>query len=202
MKPEPISDSLISCNRYGKTYYRRRPGHYRDARTPVQQLQRKRLPAVVAFYQNLKDTFLARIWRVAALPNGCSGYNMFVKHNIQAFDSEGVISDYSKITLSAGTLPLPGSIRVEKTGEHEVRIHWDDTLPVSYSRQEDRLFAAAIYSSNPFEVHFPETKGICRQDLSASLILTNLPEDEIHLYLFFGSKQPENYSIQHYLSIH
>ncbi len=201
MKPEPIPDSLIPCRRYGKTYYRRRPERYRDACTAVQQLQRGRMPAAVAFYRNLKDTFISRIWRTSAREEGCSGYNLFVKHNINAFDLEGVIADYSKINLSYGTLPLPEHLRVERTGDNEVRIRWDNPLPVSYSRQNDRLFAAAIYSSNPFEVRFPDTKGICRQNLSATLVLTNQPEDEIHLYLFFGSVQPENYSVQHYFII-
>lgn len=202
MKPEPIPETLIPCRRYGKVYYRRRPERYRDAFTPVQQLQRGRMPAAVAFYQNLKDSFLARIWRLAARTEGCSGYNLFVKYNIHAFDREGVIADYGRITLSHGTLPLPECLRAEKTGEKEVTVRWDDQLPVSSSRQYDRLFAAAIYSSNPFEVHFPDTKGICRNDLSAALSLDNLPEDEIHLYLFFGCGQPENYSVQHYFSIH
>ncbi|MDE5638452.1 MAG: hypothetical protein K2I47_01420, partial [Odoribacter sp.] len=100
-----------------------------------------------------------------------------------------------------GTLPLPERLRVEKTGDNEVTVRWDDPLPVSYSRRADRLYAAAIYGSNPFEVFFPETKGICRQDLSATLALTASPEEEVHLYLFFGSVQPANYSGQHYFII-
>lgn len=198
MEAETLPNSLIPCRRYGKIYYRSRPLRYRDACTAVRQLQRGRMPAAVAFYRNLKDSFISRIWRVAAQEAGCSGYNLFVRHNINAFDREGVIADYSKITLSYGTLPLPEQLRVEKTGANQITVRWDNTLPVSYSRQEDRLFAAAIYGSNPFEVCFPDTEGICRPDLSATLILTNLPEDEIHLYLFFGSPRPENYSVQRY----
>lgn len=198
MKSEPVCESWVTYHRYGKTYYRRRPARYRDACTAVQQLQRGRMPAVVAFYRNLKDTFISRIWRLVSRNEGCSGYNLFVRHNINAFGGEGVIADYSKITLSYGTLPLPEQLRVEKTGANQITVRWDDTLPVSYSRQDDRLFAAAIYGSNPFEVHFPDTQGICRKDLSVPLTLTNLPGDEIHLYLFFGSAQPENYSVQRY----
>lgn len=201
MKPELIPDSLIPCRRYGKTYFRRRPERYRDALTPVQQLQRGRMLAAIAFYRNLRDTFISRIWRVAAREEGCSGYNLFVKHNINAFDREGVIADYSKITLSHGTLPLPEQLRVEKTGDNEVTVRWDDSLPVSYSRRADRLYAAVVYGSNPFEVRFPETEGIYRQDLSATLSLTASPEEEVHLYLFFGSTQPENYSGQYYFII-
>lgn len=202
MKPESPPDFLVSCHRYGKVYYRRRPERYRDACTAVQQLQRGRMPAAVAFYQNLKTTLIARLWRLAAREKGCSGYNLFIRHNINAFDREGIIADYGKITLSHGTLPLPENMRIEKTGENEVRVRWDDSHPVSYSRKDDLLFAAAIYGSNPFEVHFPDTRGICRDALSATLLFEHSPEEDIHLYLFFGSRQPENYSAQQYFIIH
>lgn len=159
------------------------------------------MPAVVAFYRNLKDSLIPRVWRLSVREEGCSGYNLFVKRNINAFSREGSIADYGKITLSYGTLPLPDRLRVEKTGGNKVTVRWDDTLPVSLSRRGDRLFAAAIYGGNPFEVRFPDTEGICRRDLSATLVLDSLPEEEIHLYLFFGSAQPENYSAQHYCII-
>ncbi|WP_251621552.1 DUF6266 family protein [Odoribacter lunatus] len=202
MKIDSPTDGFVAYHRYGKTYYRRRPDKYRDACTPVQQLQRGRMPAVVAFYQNLKDSFIARIWRAAALQNGCSGYNLFVKYNINAFEQNGEVADYSKLTLSEGTLPLPEHIRIEKTGEREVTVRWDDLLPVSISRKSDRLFAAVIYSSNPFEVHLLATEDTCRGDLCTTLMLDNSPEDTVHLYLFFGSEKPESYSAQQYFSIH
>ncbi|MDE7073593.1 MAG: hypothetical protein K2O69_00845 [Odoribacter sp.] len=199
-KTPPGGGRLVRCERYGKVYFRRAPVEYRDACTAAQQLQRGRMPASIAFYRTLRDTPVPLIWQRAAVEAACSGYNLFVRHNINAFACDGSISDYAKITLSTGRLDLPEHVTAT-VGGGEVCVRWDVPAGLAAARREDTLVAAVIYADAPFEVFFLPVEGITRERGEARLPVDDSGSGALHLYVFFRSGLGNLFSVQRYFCL-
>lgn len=192
---------LIKCKRYGKEYLRRTPLHYRDAVTPAQQLQRGRMDAVIPFYRQFKGTLIPHIWKIAAEKAGCSGYNLFVGQNMKAFDREGNIFDFSAVTLSRGTLPMPAHQNIDEAGADFVALNWDEAEGFPGQREEDRMIAGVIYEAEPFEVFFCPLEKVRRKDFRVRIPLERKGEGTVHLYVFWSTDDSTRFSDQCYFEI-
>ncbi|MEG2277787.1 MAG: DUF6266 family protein [Odoribacter sp.] len=191
----------VVCHRYGQTFRRRTPLSYQDAKSDPQLLQRGRMNAVVAFYKNLVGTPFQQIWRIAAQKGGCSGYNLFVMYNINAFDKDGYIFDYSNIDLSEGKLQLPAEMKVAATGENAIAVTWEEVPGQTPARANDRLMAAVIYEHAPFEVFICPTDASRRGEQRALISLDRQGNETVHLYVFFRTEGSDQFSEQRYFKL-
>ena len=113
-----------------KTFGRKFPSYDGNAGSPTRAHQNTRLSSVVTLYQSVKNTFLVYSWnREANNRNIASGYNLFVKENINAYDTDYNIGDFAPVKIYRGGLtdalsfPATGLPRKEffrSTGNHPV----------------------------------------------------------------------------------
>ncbi len=95
----------------GIDYIRIKPDHHNDANTEKQIQHRAKFSAVVALAKSIKTKIIKPVWDQLAVK--MSGYNLFVKENIKAFDVDGAVSDYSLLTFSNGNVSLPGDVPLQ-----------------------------------------------------------------------------------------
>ena len=86
----------------GISYLRVKADHHNDANTEKQVNQRTKFSACIAFAKSILDTIIRPIWSKKAVK--MSGYNLFTKTNLQVFDENGEIPDFSALQISIGDL--------------------------------------------------------------------------------------------------
>jgi hypothetical protein len=110
----------------GKAYLRIKPLKYTDQQSEKQIKQRNRFAACAAFAKLVMEELIQTSFEKMA--EGISGYNLFVKFNQGFFGTDGTITDYEKLKLSVGNLPLADNIVVQNDGANAgaIRITWND----------------------------------------------------------------------------
>lgn len=197
----PSGSGFIRYHRYGKEFFRARPSHYRDKRTEQQVLQRIRLEAAVVLYRTLKTTLLPALWKEAAHSRGCSGYNLFIKRNINAFDKEGKITDHAKLSFAEGSLQLPDHLQVVPSGRRSLLVRWRDLPEQAKARANDRLCYALIRSSSPFEVIVETDTAVLRQAETTELFPPWEAGETLWLYVFFHNPGKNRFTDQRFFEI-
>lgn len=173
--------------RYGKKFARLLPVIYHDAQSEEQLHQRGKLQAVIALYQQLKDTPLSLVWRTAAIGLPRSGYNLFVKRNIHAFRGDGFVRDYSQLHFSEGTLQQAENLHLASTPDSYFTLRWTCNPETASSSHTDRLIIILVEEGTTFFPHVIETPA-CRAD---ELFTFRLPDGvslPSHLYCFFSNE--------------
>ena len=96
-------DGMVIYHKRGKTFGRKFPSYDGNAGSPTRAHQNTRLSSVVTLYQSVKNTFLVYSWnREANNRNIASGYNLFVKENINAYDTDYNIGDFALLKFTVG----------------------------------------------------------------------------------------------------
>lgn len=173
--------------RYGKKFARLLPVIYHDARSEEQLQQRGKLQAVIALYQQVKDSPLSLAWRTAAIGLPRSGYNLFVKRNIHAFRGDGFVRDYSQLHFSEGTLQQAENLHLASTPDSYFTLRWTCNPETASSSHTDRLIIILVEEGTTFFPHVIETPA-CRAD---ELFTFRLPDGvslPSHLYCFFSNE--------------
>ncbi len=138
--------NLVFYRRYGKSYVRVRPAHYKDRKSPAQLAQRQRLQVVTSFlkpFSNaLRVTFAAEAVGRSAL-QAAQSYNM---RNALAGEYPDIRIDKSKVLLSRGALPLPLRAGVEVRPDG-LLISWENGKEVNRSTATDTLVVLAYLES-------------------------------------------------------
>lgn len=192
---------LVICK--GKTgwYARQKATTPRKPPTPSQQVQQRRMAAVVLFYRAVKETGLYRIWQTAAHKTKMTGFNLFVKANIRNFSDTGIILDFAKIRLSAGQLDLPDELRIRRRDMEYIGLEWEEDAYLSTSHPNDRPVAALMKNKDSYSVTLPETDRTCRKDGRMTIRLPPGAEEYHHLYVFFEAETGEAFSEARYFEI-
>jgi hypothetical protein len=172
----------------GITYLRVKSDHYNDANSEKQVKQRTKFAACVAFAKLIIDTIIRPIWNKKAVK--MSGFNLFTKTNLSAFNADGDIGDYSQLQVSVGDLPLPENIVIADDAETEggVSITWEDNSGTGSALASDELRILAISNG---EVNVLQDIEITRETESAKVLLPYGAGVEVQVYVFFESV--ENY---------
>ena len=184
----------------GETRVRSVPTEYRDANTPEQQQVRLRLVAVVRFYQNLKDTRLREVWRVAAKGQAASGYTLFLKTNISVFNAE-TITDPSRLRLAEGRLPGMNDLREKERDGSRIVLAWQNSLNLISANSADRLRVVALFEGRLFSPVWLADVDARRRDREASVDLGDFGKGGAHLYCFFESPDGGCFSPSVYLHV-
>ena len=184
----------------GKTYVRSVPSTYRDARTAAQQSNRMRLVVAGRFYQRLQGTFLREVWRLAARHFSMNGCNLFMKMNLQVFNSR-TLYDPSHLMMSHGTLPRLNHPAVTLLADNRVCLTWDYWRRREVAHADDRLCVVALFEGRMYSPVLFEGLTVNRRDYSVTLDLGEGWNRRAHLYCFFASPDGQAYSPSDYLSV-
>lgn len=185
----------------GRTYVRRLPVSVSNPRTPLQLIQRHKIVAVQTFYKTLRDTIIPRIWKEAASQLNMSGYNLFMKCNLAAFDGQGSMADYAKVHFSSGRLPQADCLSLAEAGRNEIMVKWKNVTPLNARRMTDRLMGVVVYEDESFDILLPEEIGAQRQDEQARIPIRAETPALLALYVFFADRDLQFFSKDQYFSL-
>jgi hypothetical protein len=183
--------NLVFVQRQGKTYVRRAPQRKKDSSTPAMLRNQQRFAQIMSFCGMFKDTLIPKVWKQAA--EGSSGFRLFQKVNSPAFAADGTLPDVTKIQLSTGKLTLPQDMKVSRKSADSpvIEISWPEDPDLGGIHLQDELMAIVAGEGKYSDII---ESGITRGALGGSIELPAEPSPVSHIYLFFGSKDGNNYS--------
>ena len=172
-----------------KTYGRALPSYDGNADSPSRKVQNARLAAAVTHYQTIKETFLYHAWRMEATRREViSGYNLFLKENIKAYNTDYTVGDFRLLTLVPGALQVPFRMQQQEAPAGVLSITWEASPWVSRQRNKDTFMLAVIYDDEPFRVEIIENTGITRLDGTATIPLAKAGAGKAYVYAFFTNE--------------
>lgn len=191
-------DDLIFYEAKGQQRIRRYKAKKPQPASCTQNLQRCRMRAAVALYRANRDTEIPNIWKLAVKEMVMSGYNLFIKTNIAAFDQNHRIIDYNMLHFSCGRLELP--IHLEITGYRDgcVIVGWKNTFPMCSARVNDCLHAVWLKNNGGFSLQTVPTSCISRAEEKAILPVEGAGTEDLHLYLYFSNQAKNSFSPNKY----
>ena len=192
---------LVYYRRCGKTCVRRYVEKSVGPGTELQQQQRRRIRSVSVFYQALKAVGLKEIWNRAAKEVCVSGYNLFVRLNIHVFSARGLITDFSRIRLVVGRLPLPDMLQVRRLSPGILSVKWELKSCYSPKRQADVLVLDFMKSESVYTIRLAECGDVCRAACEARIELPEALAACPHCYCFFKSPQDGEVSESRYFNL-
>ena len=131
-----------------KTYGRALPSYDGNADSPSRKVQNARLAAAVTHYQTIKETFLYHAWRMEATRREViSGYNLFLKENIKAYNTDYTVGDFRLLTLVPGALQVPFRMQQQEAPAGVFSITWEASPWVSRQRNKDTFMLCLLYTS-------------------------------------------------------
>lgn len=183
-----IDDVIVYVYR-NRRCIRKKPEKMKPPSAPGQVAQQERMASIAIFYQALKEVGIYPYWQKAAEGRVANGYNLLVQQNLPAFNSNGMICDFSKICLTAGALALPDELRVSETEEPDVwMLEWTNTPYQTNTRADDRLRLFVMKEDGgTFDVEPLETVEGVRRDGQVTFRLPEYLQGYPHLYVLFCS---------------
>lgn len=191
--------NVIGTSWKGIDCIRIKPDHVRNPRTVEQVEQRTKFKGITTFGRKLMFNIVRPIWDKKAIR--MSGYNLFVQKNIDAFDTDGNLEDFSKLLMADGRLQLPEKMMIEVNPDVQcgVKINWENG-GMDAITMKDKLLIIAINSSDK-RIRTIYDLGITRIEGSANVVLPFEERSEVHLYIFFGSEKMKAFSPSEYASV-
>lgn len=184
---------LVFFRRRGRTCVRS-AGEVKLPHSARQLAQQARVRAVAILWWSLKRRGLTCYWQQAAKVQQLSGYNLFVKVNVAAFTGAGEIGDFSKLSLTVGTLQLPDCMQLS-AGEGETWwLEWQNVTRYPGCQDTDRLCLLLLKRNDNFDFYRFETDGVLRRDCRVMIRLPPEYRDYTHLYCYFCSATGEGIS--------
>jgi hypothetical protein len=183
-----IGDIVIADKQVRRRPRKRKP----DEWTPAQKAERVRYKAAVDLYKKLKNVLIVSVWKHMA-KNGLSAYNLFLKENLRAFNTDGNIKDPTMLKMAIGELPRPFNICADacSTDSSKVSITWENDSSQSYDRGNDNLIVM-FYNGETFTT--PMSTVFLRKDSAAKLVFPEGFGADSYLFVFFGNEEKDAYS--------
>lgn len=182
----------------GISYLRIKADHHNDANTEKQIQHRAKFSAVVALARSIMDTIIRPVWSRKAVK--MSGYNLFTKTNLQVFDANGEIPDFSQLQISIGDLPLPNNLVIQDDAATEggIAISWEDNSGIGSALATDKLNVLALSEG---EVRVLQGVNITRDAEVANILLPFGAGVVAQVYVFFQSVEHGTYSIDKHATV-
>lgn len=183
--------------------------------TSKQQEARNGFRAVIRFANAHKTNVVVPIWNKAAKDLKMSGYNLFVKANRAAFDTQGNIGHPELLHFATGPLALPYRLWAEVDAENpqSMAVSWTDQLAgtasgndclmsVIYQNTTKELVNSDVRQKNGKLIRSPDLwkecklvdTGFLRKDGKAILANPTPEAGDVFLFLFFWNKELGTYS--------
>ncbi|TKG88115.1 hypothetical protein EYV94_27510 [Puteibacter caeruleilacunae] len=182
--------NVVGSSWMGIHYFRIRSAHHHDPKTETQINQRNRFKGIVLLSNLLREDLINPIWRHMAVR--MTPTNLFIRANMQAFDQDGKIGDYSLLKVSVGSLPLPFNMSIKASEDSRLLdVTWGKLMKPIVSRNNDKLNLFIMMGGDM--VIIPDLDAT-RSDLKASVAVPYKTGDTIQVYAFFSSPDGEAYS--------
>ena len=180
--------SVVGSTWKGINYIKSLPGP-NSSNTEGQQKQRSRFKSVVGFASALLETLIRPVWNLSA--GKMTGYNLFVKNNMPAFDENGDLANHADFQASVGSLPLPANLTVQDDADvvSGIELSWSDASATGIGNATDKLHLLVMSGER---VHIIHTDA-ARSDQSAEITLP-VEVGQTHVYAFFGTAEMDEYS--------
>jgi hypothetical protein len=191
--------NIVFTNYNGETYVRTAPKkRAKNGWSDRQVMNRNRFRTLSAFWMKFKNTPVGQIWRMAE--EGKRGNILFIKANIQAFGTDGVLTDPERLHFSAGKLPLPQKFTAGKSGSTpgEILVNWQNDPGSGLASDGDQLM---MMIADNGDFIGPIAAGAARKQQSAVIALPADHELASAIYLFFGSDKRKLYSPDQYFGL-
>ena len=185
--------NLVVVSRGETTYLRSMPNYTNESWTPKQARARKRFSIVSKFCMGYKLKLIVPIWNL--LPGNACGYSQFLGANSQAFDSEGVIGDWSMLHFSDGSLPPPQQIEAIMV-DNEITVSWVNDPNVAPARLNDELWLMVLAGDR---VDGPVKTGLTRGKQGG--VVYNVDPSARALYLFFAAPDQKAFSPDRFVEL-
>lgn len=192
--------NLVFVQQGEQTYVRTSPERKKGHWSRRQQQHRSRFQAFTAYYQQMREKVVKPIWNLSATKQ-FTGYNLFMKANMPAFNQQGELADPSLLHFSTGPLPLPLCLSAEKndSAPQLVNIRWEPGAVSPLASGNDELLMIINTASG---TEGPITTGTFRKEGHYQLDLSEHQEEqEGNLYLFFANSERSAYSEDKYIHI-
>ena len=187
--------AVVGSSWKGVNYIKSLPGP-NASNTEAQQKQRSRFKSVVSLASSLMSSLIRPVWNLVG--GKITGYNLFVKTNMPAFDESGTLVNYSDFRASMGALPLPENLNIQDDADvvSGVELSWKDDSGSGVGNADDKLHLLVMTAD---KVHIVNTASV-RSDQSAEITLP-APAGEVHVYAFFGTADGGQFSPDLYSAI-
>jgi hypothetical protein len=187
--------SVVGSSWKGVNYIKSLPGP-NSSNTEAQQKQRSRFKSVVSLASSLLSSLIRPVWNLVS--GKMTGYNLFVKTNMPAFDESGTLVNYSDFHASVGALPLPENLNIQNDADvvSGVELSWKDDSVTGIGNADDKLHLLVMTADR---VHILNTASV-RSDESAEITLP-VSAGDIHVYAFFGTADGDKFSPDLYSAI-
>ena len=175
----------------GKSYVRAAPIRKKDSWTEEQQLYRQRISKASGLWRAIRSEQISKIWNSAA--EQMNGYAWFMKLNMPALEMDGTLIDAKLLKVSAGKLPVPQQLNVEKQPDNAapIVVSWQNDPHIKGERLQDELMVVSYADGNFSQV---TATGIVRGAKNGSFALPLHPITATHVYLFMASRDRQEYS--------
>jgi len=190
--------NVVGASWKGIDYIRIKPDHVANPRTESQVNHRAKFKGVTSLAKKLMGSIIRPIWNINAVK--MTGYNLFVKKNIDAFGIDAAIENFSKLSFSVGSLSLPEEISVTADAEVEssIKITWNNAL--GQGDNDDKLMLVVVNdldSKISLLLDLPHTRG----EGSADVVLPFEARSDVHVYVFFGNTKNSAFSTSEHTAL-
>ena len=191
--------NVVGARWKGIDYMRVKADRRNDANTEGQIAQRSRFSGILRFAQSVLNPIVRPIWEVAAKGLQMTGFNLFIKDNMEAFDAEGNVIDFGQLQMSKGDL-APAKLAIASTDgvEKSVTVSWPDNTGQGQSNANDRLRLLAVKEGKIpvlLNTSFERSAG------TGDYVIPFETGDEIHVYAFFENADGDQFSVDTYQAV-
>lgn len=184
---------IVVVNNGESAHIRMAPTYTEESWSEKQVSLRNRFKEVSRFVQQYKKSIIWQIWKLA--PGKGGGYHKFLGANIQAFDLDGTVKEWSLVRFSEGILPAPFQVLAErKSGE--IRITWKNEASQSRIRDNDQLWYMAVAEgkfTGPFKTEI--TRGVMEG------VIPDPGGNITGIYVFFAARDENSFSPDRYVVV-
>jgi hypothetical protein len=188
--------NLVFVQAKGKTIVRTVQIRSKNSWSPKQLMHRQRFKMVNQFC-GLHKQIINLVWNKTDSQQ--NGYNLFLKTNMPAFDSEGNLTNYGLIRLTTGNIVLPGSLSVEYINGEMLNATWSMDELSGNCNDNDELFVVAKYPGLKYTM--PISTGAKRSEQQAIIKLHPSKGKALGVHLFFGKSDKSDFSADQYFSL-
>lgn len=189
---------VVVVQRGETSYIRTAPVYTKHSWTPAQLKHRERFKRVSAFVQTCQHNVIVPIWNKIARYK--SGRNLFLKANMAAFDSDGLLADRSLLHFSEGILALPFHLALSKTADEPLTfsVSWQTDSLSNMKTVNDELMAVVALDGR---FTAPQPLGLQRASGGGTLVLNEKADEVKGIYLFFATAHRKSFSPDRYFSL-
>jgi len=182
----PVSGSIggiVGAKWKGIPTIRSKPLSVANPNTSAQQTQRGKFSQVVAVARLLLSDLIQTYWDPFA--REMSGYNAFVRQNINAFDSDGLAIPADFFSARGTLVGLSSFGAIASASNDNIDCDWADNTGEGDALADD-YFCAVWYNSVQKYWMFQETTATRGDGAVIFLDPKMVAGDELHIYPFFS----------------